>query len=101
MLHRKTVVFYNFFFNDAATTEFYTLSLHDALPILLTGPPEHLSGDAWVMTEGGVAGVYVTNPERRAELLPELRRIFSDIEGIEKIYGTDEFAEIEIGRAHV
>jgi len=61
---------------------------------LLTGPPEHLSGDAWVMTEGGVAGVYVTNPERRAELLPELRRIFSDIEGIEKIYGTDEFAEI-------
>src|SRR6266487_5075360 len=24
---------YNFFFNDAATTEIYTLSLHDALPI--------------------------------------------------------------------
>ena len=24
-----------FFFNDTATTEFYTLSLHDALPILL------------------------------------------------------------------
>src|SRR6266496_923896 len=27
-----------FFFNDTATTEIYTLSLHDALPILL--PPE-------------------------------------------------------------
>src|SRR3712207_8463860 len=26
-----------FFFNDTATTEIYTLSLHDALPILLTG----------------------------------------------------------------
>src|SRR5947208_6666661 len=25
---------YFFFFNDTATTEFYTLSLHDALPIL-------------------------------------------------------------------
>src|SRR2546425_8730647 len=25
-----------FFFNDTATTEIYTLSLHDALPILLT-----------------------------------------------------------------
>src|SRR5690349_22698314 len=25
---------YTFFFNDAATTEIYTLSLHDALPIL-------------------------------------------------------------------
>ena len=24
-----------FFFNDTATTEIYTLSLHDALPILL------------------------------------------------------------------
>src|SRR3712207_7222008 len=26
-----------FFFNDTATTEIYTLSLHDALPIWLTG----------------------------------------------------------------
>src|SRR5258708_35527169 len=26
-----------FFFNDTATTEIYTLSLHDALPILLVG----------------------------------------------------------------
>src|SRR3712207_8022963 len=26
-----------FFFNDTATTEIYTLSLHDALPILLAG----------------------------------------------------------------
>src|SRR5256885_6603281 len=27
-----------FFFNDTATTEIYTLSLHDALPILAPGP---------------------------------------------------------------
>src|SRR2546426_3653722 len=27
-----------FFFNDTATTEIYTLSLHDALPISRTGP---------------------------------------------------------------
>src|SRR5687767_15808248 len=27
-----------FFFNDTATTEIYTLSLHDALPILHRGP---------------------------------------------------------------
>src|SRR3712207_7541380 len=27
-----------FFFNDTATTEIYTLSLHDALPILDAGP---------------------------------------------------------------
>src|SRR5258707_10468024 len=28
-----------FFFNDTATTEIYTLSLHDALPILLLALP--------------------------------------------------------------
>src|SRR2546430_12547323 len=31
-----------FFFNDTATTEIYTLSLHDALPISIpAGPGEH------------------------------------------------------------
>src|SRR5256884_4657130 len=28
-----TLIFFFFFFNDTATTEIYTLSLHDALPI--------------------------------------------------------------------
>src|SRR2546422_7784218 len=30
-----------FFFNDTATTEIYTLSLHDALPICGDGEPPH------------------------------------------------------------
>src|SRR3712207_7828107 len=30
-----------FFFNDTATTEIYTLSLHDALPICVGRPPDH------------------------------------------------------------
>src|SRR5437667_6354548 len=42
-----------FFFTRSATTEFYTLSLHDALPILLiaisTRPPP-----AWIMPSGPV-----------------------------------------------
>src|SRR5438034_7096864 len=33
-----TFFFFFFFFNDTATTEIYTLSLHDALPILFPGP---------------------------------------------------------------
>src|SRR3712207_9220812 len=33
-----------FFFNDTATTEIYTLSLHDALPI--SGAPAHARGGA-------------------------------------------------------
>src|SRR5574343_260151 len=30
---KKKKIFFFFFFNDTATTEIYTLSLHDALPI--------------------------------------------------------------------
>src|SRR5699024_12875193 len=33
------VVFFLFFFNDTAPTEIYTLSLHDALPILFLPHP--------------------------------------------------------------
>src|SRR2546427_2625905 len=33
-----THLFFFFFFNDTATTEIYTLSLHDALPICLRLP---------------------------------------------------------------
>ena len=33
-----------FFFNDTATTEIYTLSLHDALPILVA-PGASVTGD--------------------------------------------------------
>src|SRR5260221_14345946 len=35
MLGRVILLFFFFFFNDTATTEIYTLSLHDALPIFL------------------------------------------------------------------
>src|SRR3712207_7079959 len=34
-----------FFFNDTATTEIYTLSLHDALPIWSSAYPEPLGSD--------------------------------------------------------
>src|SRR5256885_11504080 len=37
--------FFFFFFNDTATTEIYTLSLHDALPISLRGQTLHLLGE--------------------------------------------------------
>src|SRR5438874_11309927 len=35
LTHSVASIFHFFFFNDTATTEIYTLSLHDALPILL------------------------------------------------------------------
>src|SRR5947207_16007785 len=51
-----------FFFNDTATTEIYTLSLHDALPI----------SPALVADDAG-DGAHVD--QRRAVDLPELRRV--------------------------
>src|SRR2546425_9753013 len=36
LLRLRLLIFFFFFFNDTATTEIYTLSLHDALPILLS-----------------------------------------------------------------
>src|SRR5258708_24928467 len=35
-----SLIFFFFFFNDTATTEIYTLSLHDALPIWPDSYPE-------------------------------------------------------------
>src|SRR3712207_8288668 len=42
-MHRRSFLFF-FFFNDTATTEIYTLSLHDALPIFPARPAAALVG---------------------------------------------------------
>src|SRR6266568_7795552 len=43
--------FFFFFFNDTATTEIYTLSLHDALPISPSPPATRIfPPDAWMAT---------------------------------------------------
>ncbi len=43
------------------------------------------SCDAYVMTQGGLAFAYVTNPERRAEILPQLRRACEKLEGVAQV----------------
>src|ERR1019366_2690832 len=45
-----------FFFNDTATTEIYTLSLHDALPICRNDPSLSRSGTAYGQYLGTVHG---------------------------------------------
>src|SRR3712207_8589350 len=47
---RQQIMFY-FFFNDTATTEIYTLSLHDALPILLHKPTHLVQHSARITRE--------------------------------------------------
>src|SRR5258706_6259151 len=43
-----------FFFNDTATTEIYTLSLHDALPISRRYPRVHVEEDRIWVRDGNV-----------------------------------------------
>src|SRR3712207_7760172 len=61
-----------FFFNDTATTEIYTLSLHDALPILGT-----------------------TNNVARSLGLP------LTVRGAVRALGTARVAEVDLGRLHL
>src|SRR2546425_7864919 len=65
-----TIVFFFslfFFFNDTATTEIYTLSLHDALPILFVIPTElvHDNGPRLATMVGGLADGLERGPEFR------------------------------------
>src|SRR5438105_11194952 len=50
-----------FFFNDTATTEIYTLSLHDALPISLA-PQVHAAGP---QDRCGASGGHLDHPRNR------------------------------------
>src|SRR2546426_7121743 len=53
LVRRSFHVFSFFFFNDTATTEIYTLSLHDALPISRASAGRRRSGGEAVLTPGG------------------------------------------------
>src|SRR5256886_14038668 len=41
----QPTIYFFFFFNDTATTEIYTLSLHDALPIFKRATPDLVMSD--------------------------------------------------------
>src|SRR6266480_7873793 len=63
--------FFFFFFNDTATTEIYTLSLHDALPIFeLAEQPARQPGDRRPGVGRGVEG---GRPRRSEEHTSELQ----------------------------
>lgn len=54
--------------------------------------------DAWVVPEGGSAMVYVTNPARRAALVAQLRSLFASVEGVEHVYGQEDYAALGLPR---
>src|SRR5437763_15316514 len=77
-----SLILYLFFFNDTATTEIYTLSLHDALPICSGGRPRggagrgehrrqwqgHPAHDRGMSARPGGAGAEPRSEEHTSEL---------------------------------
>src|SRR3712207_8064205 len=63
-----------FFFNDTATTEIYTLSLHDALPISTTTPEPR---ERWPRSSG-TPGVPSPKKRRKNSSALAFRRFLSD-----------------------
>src|SRR5438876_2613941 len=76
---RVTFCIYFFFFNDTATTEIYTLSLHDALPICINGTELAVArsgdgGHSWpLLTEFSFQGGSKTPSGRSEEHTSELQ----------------------------
>src|SRR2546430_17438209 len=73
--NRTDVAFGFFFFNDTATTEIYTLSLHDALPISAAPAPPREATATVVRTNlvstaltGGTLGYAPRSEEHTSEL---------------------------------
>src|SRR2546422_7310160 len=61
-----------FFFNDTATTEIYTLSLHDALPILLPASRETTRRTP-PLESGAPPAVVAAGANRHSSALPSSR----------------------------
>ena len=82
-----------FFFNDTATTEIYTLSLHDALPICVSGSedgvvvlPSKLSSDVVRSLRSGAVTVTVEDDDARIVAAPSEFAI--------RVIPADEFPEL-------
>src|SRR3712207_2006069 len=61
----RLYMIYFFFFNDTATTEIYTLSLHDALPIWVAGPGQRVREGRTRRGRGGGPRTLPGRPRRR------------------------------------
>ena len=89
-----------FFFNDTATTEIYTLSLHDALPISaeLSGmsctPSRQADHQSTTVQQYGKSKFYV----RRLQLDTGSYTDSEEEEGDDEGSSTDEFNTAEFGK---
>jgi predicted AlkP superfamily pyrophosphatase or phosphodiesterase len=58
--------------------------------LLTTAGPTVTKCDAYVVTSGGIAFAFVTDPAKRAQLLPKLKGICQGIEGVDRVLDGNE-----------
>ena len=58
--------------------------------LLKTAGPNVAHCDAYAMTQGGIAFVYILDPARKAELLPLLKERFASAEGVARVIDASE-----------
>jgi predicted AlkP superfamily pyrophosphatase or phosphodiesterase len=61
---------------------------------IVTSVNGRFKGDAFVVPEGGVAMVYITNRASKPQIVQRMKAIYSNAEGIERIYEAEEFASL-------
>src|SRR5215467_15581513 len=70
----SAIFFFFFFFNDTATTEIYTLSLHDALPIWT---PRNAVGPTCTPPAESPSRIWVAIPDRKSTRLNSSHLVIS------------------------
>ena len=61
---------------------------------LITGRKEQQKGEAWVAAEGGSAMIFIANAARKVELIPKLRQLFQSADGVDYVYGQEDFSKL-------
>jgi predicted AlkP superfamily pyrophosphatase or phosphodiesterase len=61
---------------------------------VLLGKSLQDAGQVSVVPEGGMAMVYAAQSDRKAAVVSEVRRIFANAEGVDGVYGVEEFERL-------
>lgn len=60
---------------------------------LAEGKGKSTTARAWTLPHGGVAMAFVSDPSKREQLIPQLKALFSAVEGVDHVYSQDELVE--------
>ena len=99
-INRFLAYYIYFFFNDTATTEIYTLSLHDALPISSIIDALYDTFGTAVELSEEVVDTIIDAHNNRINLTVEFQKKFLETIKVQRLTNKVDFDE-QIGRAHV